>query len=77
MHLLQFPSHSCALPIAFLMIPMVRVAEQPQDLHLITHPALCAPLTPRPAAVSSDIDCPLTTHTPMARASELTLISPP
>ena len=39
------------------MIPMVRVAEQPQDLHLITHPALCAPLNRPPLAAVSALFC--------------------
>ena len=35
------------------MISMVRVAERPQEPHLITHPALCAPLNHPLAAVAS------------------------
>ena len=53
-----FPRHSspdCPL----LMIPMVRVAERPQDPHLITHPALCAPLNHPLAAVSLRCLCRL------------------
>lgn len=53
-----------------MMNPMVRVAEQPQDLHLITHPALCAPLNV-PLAVLSLVPVSVI---PSTGAVELTLV---